>query len=87
MLEKIAEDVGWKLEARKGFSVIAAAVLIAQNIFVFKLVYMAFSYGELDKLQIVLSTLVGATLFETVGVVKIMVEFVFKDIDYRSFKD
>lgn len=77
------EDMRWKLWARKWFSIVAFVFLIAQNYLVFALVYQAFYSDKLVQLQVILSILVTGTLAETVGAIKIMVEWVFRDIKYR----
>jgi hypothetical protein len=83
LLEFEVDDIRWKLGARKVFSWTALIVLLAQNFLVFYLVFQAYQDGRLQDLQAILSILVAATLAETVGAIKIMVEWVFKDIEYK----
>lgn len=83
LIENEAKDIDWKLSARQWFSRIALLFLVVQNALVFFLVYKAFNANRLAELQVIFSVLVSATLLETIGVVKIMVEFIFKDIKYK----
>jgi hypothetical protein len=76
------KDYEWKVAARKIYGRILIALLILQNIAVFTLVFWAFISGKLGDLQTVFSILVPATLGETAFMVKTIIEWLFKDINY-----
>lgn len=76
------EDYQWKVGSRKWSSVILFFLLLFQNFVVFGLVAYALLKGKLDQLQIIFGVLVPATLGETVLMVKIIVEWLFSDINY-----
>ena len=83
LLECETIDIRWRLSARRVFAWGACTLLVIQNIAVFVLVYFAFFYNALQQLQPIIGILVSATLLETVGLIKIMVDSVFKDITYN----
>jgi hypothetical protein len=76
------KDYDWKLTARKTYGKILLILLILQNIAVFGLVFWAFISGKMKDLQLIFSILVPATLGETAFMVKTIVEWLFKDINY-----
>lgn len=82
LIELNIQDIQWRLTTRKRFGWIILILLLCQNIAVFILVFVAYFRGDLDKLAIVFSVLVSATLGETVLVVKIIIEWLFRDINY-----
>ncbi len=76
------EDYTWKVIARKNYGKILVALLILQNIAVFGMVIYALVYEKIGDLQIVFGVLIAATLTETAYMVKVIVEWMFKDINY-----
>lgn len=78
------DDYEWKVKARKNYGKILLGLLIVQNLAVFILVFWAFISGNLDDLQVIFSILIPATLGETAYMVKTIVEWLFKDINYPT---
>lgn len=78
------EDFTWKIKARKTYGWILVVLLFAQNIVVFSLVIGALLFDKMQDLQIVFGVLVTATLGETAYMVKVIIEWLFKDINYPS---
>lgn len=85
------KDVNQQILMRPFVAGFFALLLATQNILVFKIVWWALQNGQLDKLQLVFSVLVSATLLETYKVSQIIVKSLFKPIDYKDkhgrFKD
>lgn len=71
-----------KIFFRFVFIVFFSSLLIYQNTTVFNLITSSLKAGNMDKLQLVFSTLIAGTLTETYLIVKIMVEWVFSDNKY-----
>jgi hypothetical protein len=82
--ERIRE-IRLKYWGRLGFALFFVGLLSYQNYEVFTLVRNAFETNKLKDLEIIFSTLIGATLTETYLVIRVIVDFMFKDNDY-SFK-
>ncbi len=84
-------DVNQQITMRPVVAGFFAALLIAQNAAVVWIVWWALQNGALDKLQLVFSVLVSATLLETYKVSQIIVNRLFEQIDYQDkhgrFKD
>jgi hypothetical protein len=78
------DDINQQLEWRPKVLKFTAKGLVAQNIIAFLLVITALLMNRLDKLNLVFSTLIGATLLQTGYVAKVMVQFLFSDIDYHD---
>lgn len=76
-------DYTEKLDSRRSMKWILIALLFIQNIAVYGLVAWALLNNRLADLQIVLGVVISATLGETYLMVKIMIEWLFKDIDYK----
>jgi hypothetical protein len=76
------EDFTWKIRARKSYGWVLISLLIAQNLVVFSMVGVALLLGEIEDLQLIFAVLVSATLGETAFMVKVIVEWLFKDINY-----
>ena len=62
---------------------ILITLLLLQNAAVYGLVIWALFAGKLADLQIVIGVVISATLGETYLMVRIMIEWLFKDIDYK----
>ena len=73
-----------KIASRRHFKYAMIILLFAQNATIFSLVYIAFFRGELKQLEILFGALTAATLTETIGIVKIIVDFFFHEIDYTK---
>ncbi len=76
------DDIGWRLKARRWISIFCFTLLLSQNYFIFWLVYKAFHYDLLKDLSLVLGAIVTGTFAETAIVIKIIVQWVFTDINY-----
>ena len=77
-------DIRWRLDARKLYARIFSLFLLIQNLFVMYIVDFSFRSGiDLGKLQLVLSVLIAGTIGQTVGVIQIMVKWIFSDINYN----
>ncbi|MBP9758483.1 hypothetical protein KBD45_02215 [Candidatus Dojkabacteria bacterium] len=72
--------------ARIFFAFFFSSLLTYQNYQVFSLVSDSIKLGTLQDLQLIFSTLVGATLLESAYIARVMVQFVFKDIDYKEIE-
>lgn len=80
-------DIRWKLTARKRYSLIFSLCLLLQNIVVYGFVYHVYRQGSgslLKDLQPIISVLVIGTIGQTVAVIRIMVRWIFSDIDYSQ---
>jgi len=84
LLKLKVKDHTWRIEARDKYAQIFVGLLIAQNIAVFFLVYLAYALEDLKEVGTVLSVLVTATLIETGYIIKIIVQWIFSDIDYKK---
>jgi hypothetical protein len=76
-------DYTEKLDSRRSMKWILISLLLVQNFAVYSLVAWALINGKLADLQVVLGIVISATLGETYLMVKIMIEWLFKDIDYK----
>lgn len=76
------EDYSWKIRSRKSYGRVLVGLLIAQNIIVFSLVAGALATGKMQDLQLIFGVLITATLGETAYMVKVIIEWLFKDINY-----
>ena len=77
-------DIEQQLEWRPKVLKFTAKGLVWQNIIVFGLVAAGMFTGHLSDLKLVLSTLVGGTLLQSAYIARIMVKFLFSDIDYHD---
>ena len=84
LFELKVKDHTWKIGARTIYARIFVGLLITQNIIVFTLVCIAYKTETLKNLSLVFSTLFTATLVETAYIIRIIVEWLFSDIDYRK---
>lgn len=80
-------DVTTKIIIRILFIFFFLSLLGFQNFKVFTLVYKAQEQGKLGEFQVVLSILTSSTLAETYFVIKQIVKWLVKDIDYKSLRD
>ncbi len=76
------EDYTWKVGSRKIYGRVLIGLLLVQNAFVFGLVGYAIVTGNIQDLQLIFAVLVTATLGETAYMVKVIVEWLFRDIQY-----
>ena len=78
-------DIQWKLESRKRYGFRIFFLLCLQNFVVFGLVVcvLIFAKENLKDMQLVLTVLLPATLLETAFMVKILVQWLFSDINYK----
>lgn len=76
------EDYSWKVTARKKYGWVLMILLICQNIFVFGFLILALLSNKLTELQIIFSVIIPATLGETAYMVKVIIQWLFKDINY-----
>lgn len=80
-------DVSWKLRARKSYSIAFFIFLLVQNITVYWFIWQVYQHGNgnlFKQLQPILSVVIVGTIGETVGVIQIMVKWIFSDIDYSK---
>ena len=80
-------DISWKLRARKTYSIAFFIFLLLQNIFVYGFVFYIYQKGQgnvFRNLQPILSAIILGTIGETIGVIHIMVKWIFSDIDYSK---
>jgi hypothetical protein len=79
------EDIKWRIKRRPVFGFILIALLFLQNIAVFG---WTFYQGQnLAKLETAFNFLITGTLVETALIVRIIVEWLFKEIDFSLYKD
>jgi len=76
-------DYTEKLDSRRSMKWILISLLLVQNFAVYSLVAWALINGKLADLQVVIGVVISATLGETYLMVRIMIEWLFKDIDYK----
>lgn len=84
-IERIKE-VKTKHKTRQLLTTAFILLLFLQNIIVFFIVYQAFMANKLKDLELIFTALTGATLTETYFVIKIIVNYMFKDEDYMYKK-
>lgn len=82
----MGKDYASRLGLRRGMAFSLTALLFLQNIWVFYLVTVALQAKELPSLQLIFASLVGATLLETYQAMKVIVQFLFQEINYRPKK-
>jgi len=75
-------DVKIQIIARVVITAFFGYLLLQQNTTLFNLVTEGVKNGTLERLQPVFSILTGATIAETYLIARIIVEWVFKDINY-----
>jgi hypothetical protein len=80
------KDIIGRLAARQLYIILFCLLLFAQNFFIFWLIAKAFHYDQLKELSLVLGTIITGTFIETVVIIKIIVQWVFSDIDYKDEK-
>jgi hypothetical protein len=80
------EDTKWKQNTRKSYNCFFLSLIAIQNAIVFGLVIWAFVTNKLADLSIVLGVIITGTLVETYFLLRIMVYFVFSEIDYTKLK-
>lgn len=76
-------ELAFKHIFRISFSIFSAALLVWQNYEVFSIIDRAFLGHQLKDLQLIFSSLIGATLTETYFILRIIVSFVFSFNDYK----
>ena len=79
------KDIEWKLKSRKHYGFAIFFLLCAQNAVVFFFVGYAFFFSKenLKDTQLILTVLAPGTLLETAFMVKILVQWLFSDINYK----
>lgn len=76
------EDYTWRVKSRKNYARILIGLLLAQNSIVFGLVGYALIMGTIQDLQLIFGVLISATLVETAYMVRVIVVWMFKEINY-----
>ena len=76
------QDYSWKVGARKPYGLALMLLLFLQNFLVFGILIWALATDKLAELQIIFSVIIPATLVETAYMVKVIIEWLFKDINY-----
>lgn len=76
------EDYSWKVKARKPYGLALMILLFLQNFLVFSILIWALYADKLRELQYIFSIIIPATLVETAYMVKVIIEWLFKDINY-----
>ncbi len=84
MSELKLEDHKWRIRARKRYAITFLLILAIQNLAVFILIYLSYFKHDLKDLSIVLSVLITGTLVETGYVIKIIIQWIFSNIDYKN---
>lgn len=77
-------DIKVKIVLRIAYALFFGWLLTTQNIYVFNIIKESQKVGGLSEIQPLLAVVVPATLAETYFIVRIMVEWTFSDIDYKS---
>ena len=80
-------DISWKLRARKTYSIAFFIFLLLQNLAVYYFTWHIYRQGNgalFQQLQPIMSVVVVGTIGETIGVIQIMVKWIFSDIDYSK---
>jgi len=80
------KDYSWKVDARKPYGYALMFLLFLQNFLVFGILIWALAADKLAELQIIFSVIIPATLVETAYMVKVIIEWLFKDINYPPKK-
>lgn len=80
------KDYAWKVDARKPYGFALMILLFLQNFLVFGILIWALSADKLAQLQVIFSVIIPATLVETAYMVKVIIEWLFKDINYPRKK-
>ncbi|MEO6728888.1 MAG: hypothetical protein ABIM99_03115 [Candidatus Dojkabacteria bacterium] len=80
------QDYSWKVGARKPYGLALMFLLFLQNFLVFGILIWALATNKLSELQIIFSVIIPATLVETAYMVKVIIEWLFKDINYPPKK-
>ena len=75
-------EIKSKFVTRIVLTVLFILLLFVQNVIVFYVVYESLILNRLASLQLIFSTLIAATLTETYFVIKIIVNYMFRDEDY-----
>ena len=78
------KDNSWRVEARESFGQFFFILLVVQNIAVFALVWYCVKHRTIENLQPILGIIITGTLTETYFIIRIIVEWVFKDINYTK---
>ncbi|MFS8131161.1 MAG: hypothetical protein ACMG57_04235 [Candidatus Dojkabacteria bacterium] len=76
------KDYSWKVDARKPYGYALMVLLFLQNFLVFGILIWALAVNKLAELQVIFSVIIPATLVETAYMVKVIIEWLFKDINY-----
>lgn len=76
------KDYSWKVDARKPYGALLMILLFLQNFLVFGILIWALAVNKLAELQVIFSVIIPATLVETAYMVKVIIEWLFKDINY-----
>lgn len=79
------KEMKWRIWARSCFSWVFFGFLFLQNLAVFGLVYLAYTQNMLEKLAIILGVLVSGTLVESAVIVRVIVQWIFQDKDYKLY--
>lgn len=80
------EDKTFQIKTRKHLKRYFLILLAIQNFAVFLLVYIAYFQDELSDLSLIFGVIVSGTVTETIVVLKIIVQEIFKDIKYKDIK-
>ncbi|MFZ5391860.1 MAG: hypothetical protein ACOZAR_01565 [Patescibacteria group bacterium] len=86
LFELRTEDIKWRLNNRSSYGKFFIDLLKWQNIIVFAILISAFIFGVLDKVGYVLSLIIAGTLIETMITARIIVKWIFSEIDYTIKK-
>lgn len=84
VLETQVKDISWRVKSRSRFGYAMLFLLFLQNIAVYGLVIAAYVRGDLKDLEIIFGILIPATLVETAFSIKVIIEWLFRDIDYSK---
>jgi len=84
-LQKIFEtDAQWKLNARKIYAPLFLIFLLVQNIIAYVFIFIVYFQHNLSSVQPFIISLFIGMIVETAYIVKIIIRWVFTDIDYSK---
>ena len=84
-LDKIVlKDHDWRVRARSVYGDAFMVLLFVQNAIVFGIIVLAFFMGELKDLSLILGIVLTGTLGETYFVIRVIVQWIFSNINYEN---
>ena len=78
------EDANWKIKSRKWYAPIFLGFLFLQNFATYTFIYILYNQGRLEELQLFAASIFVGLIAETAYIVKIIIKWLFTDIDYSK---